>query len=154
VPPLPDSGIAGHDLALGSGSVDGLLGTGLSLRWRRLFLNAGVQYALRTEGSFGHQFANDLIWWGGPGVYLSLTHNHSLTLQLFASGETKGKDTVYGVPDEDSAETIVYLGPQIGLTLGSRFGLQIGADLPVSVQNSGLQIVPDYRAHAAFTWRF
>lgn len=153
-PDVDGSGIGGHDLALGSGSVDGIVGTGLSARWKRMFLNAGVQYAARTEGDFGHQYANDLTWAGGPGAYLALTHKYTLAFQAVISGETKGKDTFNGVPDGDSAETIVYLGPQISFTWQSKLSAQVGADLPVSIQNSGLQVVPDYRVHAAFTWRF
>ncbi|MEY2428067.1 MAG: hypothetical protein QOJ40_952 [Verrucomicrobiota bacterium] len=153
-PDVDGSGIGGHDLALGSGSVDGLVGTSLSARWKRMFLNAGVQYAARTEGDFGHQYANDLTWVGGPGVYLALTHQYTLALQAVVSGETKGKDTFNGALDGDSAETIVYVGPQISFTWQSKLSAQVGADLPVSIRNSGLQAVPDYRVRAAFTWRF
>jgi hypothetical protein len=153
-PPLPDSGIGGHDLALGSGSVDGIIGSTFSARWKQVFLNAGLQYAIRTEGSFGHQYANDVTWSGGPGFYFVLSEDYTLSLQAVVSGESKGKDTYYGVPDEDSAETIVYLGPQINLTWSDKLSLQLGGDLPVSIYNSGLQTVPDYRVHLAFTWRF
>ena len=153
-PEVVGSGIGGHDLALGSGSVDGVVGTGLSARWKRLFLNGAVQYAARTEGDFGHQYANDLTWSGGPGVYLALTDEFTLALQALVSGETKGKDTFNGVPDGDSAESIAYAGSQLSFTWQGKMSLQVGADLPVSIQNSGLQAVPDYRVHAAFTWRF
>lgn len=151
---LPPSGIGGHDLALGSGSFDGIIGTGLFLRYKHVFANGGLQYALRTEGSFGHQYADDLTWWGGPGAYVALTHSYTLAVQAVISGETKGKDTVNGVPDGDSAETIVYVGPQINFTWGSQLSAQVGADLPVHIENSGLQVVPSYRVRGAFTWRF
>ncbi len=153
-PPLPDSGIGGHDLALGSGSFDGIVGTSLMARWQRAFLTANVQYAIRTEGDFGHQYANDLTWAGGPGYYLVLEDTHTVALQLNVSGEDKGKDTFNGVPDNDSAETIVYLGPQINFTWSDRLSAQVGVDLPVSIYNSGVQVVPDYRVRAALTWRF
>ena len=147
-------GIGGHDLALGSGSVDGLVGTGVFSRWKRLFLTASVQYAIRSEGDFGHQYADDLIWSGGPGVYLALGHKYTLGLQAVVAGEYKGKDTFSGVPDGDSAETLVYLGPQINFTWREKLSLQVGADLPVSIYNSGRQVVPDYRVRAAVNWRF
>jgi hypothetical protein len=153
-PPLPASAIAGHDLALGSGSYDGIIGSALSVRWERLFFNSGVQYAIRTEGSFDHQYANDLTWSGGPGFYFALNESYTLSLQAVVSGESKGKDTYDGVPDQDSAETIVYLGPQINFTWSDKMSFQVGGDLPVSIANSGLQAVPDYRVHLAFTWRF
>src|SRR5437588_4117666 len=64
-------GIGGHDLALGSGSVDGIVGTALLTRWKRLLLTANLQYGIRSEGAFHHQYANDLTWAVGPGVYVA-----------------------------------------------------------------------------------
>jgi hypothetical protein len=148
------SGIAGHDLALGSGSYDGVVGTGAFARWKRAFFTANLQYGIRGEGDFEHQYANDLTWAGGPGVYLALTDDYTLALQGIVSGEYKGPDTFAGVDDEDSAVTIVYLGPQINLTWSDKLSFQAGVDVPVSRYNTGVQVVPDYRVHAALTWHF
>lgn len=154
----PDSalpaGIGGHDLALGSGSFDGLAGTGFSSRWKRAFLDGQMQYGIRTEGDFQHQYANDWSWSGGPGVYLVLNDNYTVALQAAVSGETKGKDTFAGVPDNDSAETTVYVGPVLSLTWSENLSAHLGADLPVSRENSGEQLMPDYRIHAAVMWKF
>ena len=147
-------GIGGHDLALGSGSFDGIVGTSFLTRWKHLFMTAAAQYAIRSKGAFHHQYANDLTWAGGPGMYLALHHNYTLALQAVVSGETKGKDTLSGLPDGDSAETIVYLGPQINFTWSSKLSAQLGADVPMSIANSGVQVVPDYRVRAGVSWRF
>ena len=147
-------GIGGHDLALGSGSYDGLFGTSFSARWQRLFLAGQMQYALRTEGDFQHRYANDWSWAAGPGVYLALKDDYTIALSFTTSGETKGPDTFAGVPDGDSAETIIYVGPEISATWTDQLSAHIGVDLPVSIANSGEQLVPDYRIHAAVTWRF
>jgi hypothetical protein len=148
------AGIGGHDLAMGSGSYDGIVGTELYTRWKRWFITGGVQYAIRSEGSFHHQYANDLTWSGGPGAYLLLNHQCTLALQGIISGESKGKDTFSGVNDNDSAETLLYAGPQLTFTWKNKLSAQIGVDLPVSVYNSGVQVVSDYRIRGAFTWRF
>ena len=150
---LPE-GIGGHDLALGSGSFDGLVGTGLFARWKKLFGTANVQYAIRSEGDFEHQYANDLMWFGGPGAYLALQDDYTVSLQAVVSGETKGKDTFAGVPDGDSAETLVYVGPQLNFTWGSRLSALLSADLPVLRENSGTQVMPNYRIRAAVNVRF
>ena len=147
-------GIGGHDLTLGSGSFDGLLGTGFYARWKRVFVTGSMQYAARSEGDFGYQFANHWTWTGGPGVYLLLGHKHTLALQAVVSGESKGQDTVNGVAMDDTAVTSVFLGPQISYTWSSKLSAQVGADLPVSIVSSGEQLVPDYRVRAAVTWRF
>jgi len=148
------AGIGGHDLALGSGSFDGVVGTDIFARYEKLFLTAGPQYAIRSEGDFGYQFANDLSWTGGPGVYLALEDDYTLSLQAIVSGEYKGEDTIHGVATDDTAETSVFLGPQFNFTWGSQFSADLGADLPVSMNASGNQIVPTWRIHAAVTWRF
>jgi hypothetical protein len=147
-------GIGGHDLALGSGSFDGVVGTGVYGRWKKMFLTANTQYAIRTKGDFGHRYANDLTWSGGPGYYFALSHKYTLAFQAVVSGEYKAKDSTPNGPDLDSAETIVYVGPQINFTWKNKLSAQIGADLPVSIYNSDVQVVPDYRVHAAVTWRF
>ena len=155
-PDEPDfaPGIGGHDLTLGSGSFDGLVGTGFFARWKRLFLTGAMQYALRTEGDFNYQFANDWIWMGGPGGYILLGDQSTLSLQALVSGESKGLDTIGGVPTDDTALTAVYLGPQINFTWSGKLSAQLGVDFPVSVNASGQQVVPDYRVRGAVTWRF
>ena len=44
-----------HDLALGSGSFDGIAGLTLSSRWQRWFFNSQFQYYWRTEGESSYQ---------------------------------------------------------------------------------------------------
>jgi hypothetical protein len=148
------SGIGGHDLALGSGSFDGLAGTGFSARWKRIFLGGQMQYGIRTRGDFGHRYANDWTWSAAAGCYALLRDDYTMALQFTTSGESKGRDTFAGVPDEDSAETIVYVGPEIVCTWHENLSAHLGVDLPVLRKNSGAQILPDYRIRAGMTWRF
>lgn len=148
------AGIGGHDLALGTGSYDGVVGTEIFLRWKKFFGTAGTQYNIRSEGTFGYQFANELGWNGGPGVYLALKDEYTLSLQAVVSGEYKKEDTIHGVATDDTAITSVFLGPQINFTWGSDLSANVGADLPVSIKSSGDQIVPTLRLRAAVTWRF
>ena len=154
VPGAPQSGVHGHDLTLGTGSFDGIVGTGIFTRWRRLFLTANAQYAIRTKGDFDYQFANNLTWSGGPGVYLALGHKYTLALQAVVSGERKDTDTFQGASADDTGVTAIYLGPQLSFTWSSKLSAQVGADLPISIDNTALQTVPDYRVRAAVNWRF
>jgi hypothetical protein len=149
-----ESGIHGHDLALGTGSVDGLIGGQLFWSWRRLFVTLGAQYAIRTEGDFDYRYANDLTWSGGPGVMALLEHDYSLGLQAAVTGETKGKDTLDGVPADDTGITAIYVGPEITFTWGSSLGADLVLDIPVVQNNTAFQIVADYRLRAGFTWHF
>ena len=156
-PPPPgatESGIHGHDLALGSGSVDGIVGTSVFGRWHRVFLSANVQYAARTKGDFDYQYADDLTWSGGPGVFLALEENYTISLEAIVSGETKGLDTFMGMTADDTGITAVYVGPQIRFTCKDKFSAEIGIDLPVNIANTSLQSVPDYRIRGALSFRF
>jgi len=148
------SGIHGHDLTLGSGSFDGIIGTGIFARWHRSFLTANVQYSIRSKGDLDYQFANDLTWAGGPGAFLALKDKYTLSLQAIVSGEYKGVDTFAGKPAEDTGVTAVYLGPQINFTWGDKLSAHLGVDLPLSIDNTSLQTVPDYRIRGGVTWHF
>lgn len=150
---LPE-GIGGHDLALGSGSFDGLVGTSVYGRWDRWFGSGSVQYAIRSEGDFGQRYANDLIGYGGPGYYVVVKGDYTIALQAVVAGETKGKDTFSGVADGDSAETVITVGPQVLFSWHNKLNAQLGADLPVYRDNSGEQVMPDYRVRAAVSWKF
>lgn len=149
-----ESGIHGHDLALGSGSVDGIVGGQLFWSWQRLYLTAAGQYAIRTEGAFDYRYANDLSWQTGPGFFVLLTHDYSLGVQALFSGETKGKDSQAGETLDDTGITALYLGPVASFTWGPSLGAELMADLPLVVHNTALQIVPDFRVRGGVVWRF
>ncbi len=150
----PPSGIHGHDLTLGTGSYDGLVGTAIFTRWHKWFMTASVQYAIRTKGDFDYEFADDLTWSGGPGYYLALAHNYTLTLQAVVSGEHKGKDSFQGETAEDTGITAVYLGPQLSFTWRANLSAYVVADLPMSLENTALQTVTDYRIRCGVNWHF
>ena len=149
-----ESGVHGHDLALGSGSVDGIVGGELFWSWHRAFITGAMHYAIRTEGAFQYHFANELTWAGGPGTYVLLEHDHTLALQSLVSGETKGKDHQAGARLDDTAVTNLYVGPRILYTWGTSLTLEGAVDVPVVQHETQLQIVADYRLRAAAVWRF
>jgi hypothetical protein len=154
IPGAPESGIHGHDLTLGSGSVDGIVGTGVFARYKKWFFNASVQYAIRTRGDFDYQFANDLTWMGGPGYFIALDNDYSVSVRLNISGETKGLDRFQGTAADDTGVTAVYIGPQVTFSWTDKLSVELGADFPVRMANSALQCVPDYRIRGGLSWHF
>jgi hypothetical protein len=148
------SGIHGHDLALGSGSYDGIVGGRLFASWRRAFLSGTVQYTPTTEGSFDYAYADGLTWSGGPGVYAWLGHDKTLGLMAVLSGQTKGNDELDGVKLDDTAATTLFVGPGLVFSWGTSLAVDIAGDLPVVENNTGLQIVADYRIRGGAVWRF
>ena len=150
---FPPSGVHGHDLALGSGSVDGIVGGQVFASWFRFFATAGVQYAIRGTGDFDYRYADELTWNGGPGIFAILEHDYTFSVELELSGEWKENDTVDGEEADDTAITALYLGPAMAFTWGDALGATFGLDLPVTQQNSSVQLVPDFRLRGGLTWR-
>jgi hypothetical protein len=148
------SAVHGHDLALGSGSWDLLIGTNLFGRNGKWFYTGNIQYAIRTRGDFDYRYANDLLWYGGPGYYVSSSVDWPVGLQLLLSGEHKGEDELGNVKADDTAVTSVFVEPTAIIGLKQIGTAEIGFAFPLSIDNSGLQTVPNFRLRMGITWKF
>ena len=153
VPGAPESGIHGHDLTLGSGSYDGIIGGQFALRYKSFFFLADTQFTVRGEGAHQYHFANDLSWSGGPGYYVVRSHRAIVGLQCACSGEHKGLDRFQGNAAEDTGITSVFLGPRVVASFGT-VSAELAVELPVSIDNTALQVVPDYRLRGSVAIRF
>ena len=74
-------------------------------------------------------------------------------LQCSCSGEYKNVDRFRGRAAEDTGITSVFLGPHLIASVGKLSG-ELAAEIPVSIDNTALQVVPDYRLRASFGFRF
>lgn len=149
-----ESGVHGHDLALGSGSVDAVLGTQLFASLGKGFATAELHYTIRTEGDFDYEYADDLGFRVGAGAFLVSRHPDVFAAELVLSGETKGKDKQHGGRVDDTALTALYLGPRVLYSRGDDVVADLALELPAIQNNTGLQIVADYRLRAAISWHF
>jgi hypothetical protein len=73
---------------------------------------------------------------------------------VLASGETKGNDDVGDTHLTDTGMTGVYVGPAFGFGWGTHLAAEVTADFPVLQNNTGLQVVPNYRLRGGLSWRF
>ena len=149
----PESGIHGHDLTLGTGSYDGLFGALIALRYRSFFFEQNVQFSLRGDGLHQYHFANDLQWNGGPGYYLMRNDRATVGLQAIISGEHKDVDRFQGRPAEDTGITSVFAGPRVTVSI-RKISAELSAELPLVIDNTALQVVPNYRITGAIAIRF
>ena len=90
---------------------------------------------------------------GGPGYYFIRNPHTIVGLQFVVSGEHKDVDRFRGKEAEDTGITSVFVGPRIVASLG-KISAEIAADLPVSIDNTALQVVPDYRIRGGIAIRF
>jgi hypothetical protein len=153
IPGAPPSGIHGHDLTLGTGSFDGIFGGQISLRYKNFFADQSLQFTLRGDGTHQYHFANDLSWDGGPGYYFIRTQETIVGLQFVISGEHKDVDRFRGKPAEDTGITSVFVGPRVVASRG-RWSAEVDVDLPALIENTALQVVPDYRLRGAISFHF
>jgi hypothetical protein len=108
---------------------------------------------LRGDGAHHYNFANDLSWGGGPGYYFVRNRRSIVGLQFACSGEHKDVDRFRGQPAEDTGITSAFLGPRL-LISHDKLSAELAAEFPVSIENTALQVVPDYRLRASFAVRF
>ncbi len=156
IPEGSPSGINGHDLALGSGSIDGIVGGSFFGSWNRLFATVAVQHAIRSEGAYRYQYGDETNWFVSLGAYALLDPDYTLALQVVTSGKHQGTDTLEGrstAADGESTDvTFAYLGPGLTFTWGSSLAVEVAGDLPVSRPDEGL--IPEYRVRGGVSWRF
>jgi hypothetical protein len=148
------SGVHEHDLALGSGSTDWIVGGDVSWTHGRWFARAQVQHKITTTGAFEYRYANETSWEFGAGRHLVLTHKHTLAVQALFATDHRGLDAVAGVTDDDTGMSVRYLGGRLAGTVGSQFAADISLELPVRIRTTDIMVVPDYRIRAAANWRF
>ena len=146
--------IHGHDLALGSGSVDFPVGARFFAESGRLFGAADFQYTIRNKGDYDYRYANDLLWNVGPAYYIVLHHDTTVALRANLNGEYKGKDFGNGEQQNGTSINTMFLGPQVLIAAGGCLHGEFGVDFPVHQENSGLQAVASYRFRAGLTYRF
>jgi hypothetical protein len=151
----PTSAVGGHDVALGSGSYDLIVGTGFSVEYQRWFMDADMDYQIRGTGYDGYRYANEVSLDAGPGYRIVDNSAYKLSLQLVAAGEHKGADTAQDQTTPDTSITQLMLGPRVLLTWGDKLTANLGLELPVMQEvGEGFQAVATYRLKGDLQFRF
>jgi hypothetical protein len=148
------TGIHDQDLALGSGSVDLLLGVNTFATYRRMFATAGFQYGVRGRGAHDYRYDNDLSFYAGLGKYLLLHSHLNLGVEARLAGETKGNDEQDGETVTGSNLTALYVGPHVHATYDEHLRAAIGVQIPMLQHVQEMMIVADYRILANLGWQF
>ncbi|MEZ5431312.1 MAG: hypothetical protein R3F31_09085 [Verrucomicrobiales bacterium] len=149
----PESGIHGHDLALGSGSFDGVVGTSLYLRSDRAFVTGSAQYSIRSEGDYGYRYANDFC--GKPARGLSRAQRQYLHRPATPGfGRDKGQGHVPWGIGRRYGDHGCLPGPPSQRHLWPRPKRRDRLGHSSQIDNTALQSVPDHRIRAGLTWRY
>jgi hypothetical protein len=149
-----ESAVGGHDLALGSGSTDGILGANLFWARGRAKVEVGAQYALRRAGDHDYRIGNEWTWSIEPGWFALLGHRGALGIGLQVNGEDKSEDEHAGERLEGTDLRSILAGPTVFGSWGERWFGKVTLDLPISQDSSGLLLAADRRWRASATVRF
>jgi hypothetical protein len=69
------------------------------------------------------------------------------------SGEYKDVDRFRGKPADDTGLTSVFFGPRAIASRG-HWSAELEADFPATIENTALQVVPDYRLRGGISFHF
>ncbi len=151
--PAAASAVGGHDLALGFGAWDPIVGLAGGGRHGRWFAACQGTWSLNTEGAYRYRVAPELAADLGVG-YAVLDERWRVTVQGNLTIESKGQDTVAGHPTDDTENHDLFAGPEVAAVVDRRVQAHAGFDLPVIERNSATQLVPTWRLRGGVDWRF
>jgi hypothetical protein len=146
--------ISGDLLALGTGSVDGILGSSWLYQLDRWLFLSNLQYQVRGTGSYDYRLGNDLQVTLSPGRYLILEDDRTLSTGLRLSGEWKESNTLDGILVPQSSEQQIFVGGFAQFTVGDATFFSGSLEFPVSNESPDEEVVPRYRVQATVSVRF
>lgn len=143
-----ESVIHEHNLALGSGSTDGLLGVAARGEREGWYGRGQAQYWLRTEGDHAYRYGNDLMVTVAAGRLLVRGRGPELGVGVHAVYETREADEQAGASIPNTEVTAWYAGAHADWTSGA-LDSELAFDLPIEQESAGTSLVPDYRVRAS-----
>jgi hypothetical protein len=148
------SAIHGHDLTLGTGSVDVPVGLNLQYIEGRKVIIANAIYNFRTEGDYDYRVADDLMYNAILAYKLTNNDEYNFSAGLNLSGQYKKKDKADGKLDNDTGIRSFFMGPAIVLNSDNAVSADLSLDIPMDINNTGFQAVADYRIRAGLNYNF
>ncbi|RKZ63023.1 MAG: hypothetical protein DRQ44_10445 [Gammaproteobacteria bacterium] len=149
----------------GSGSWDYLLGTSISKNINAFCYHANILYNKTTEGSQSTEIGYALSYNAALSYRLGFDENHDHAshdhndlevtgvewdLLIELNGETRAKNEISGIEDENSGGSILFLSPGVRVSAG-KFGGFISVGMPIIENQNGKQTDIDTRIVAGLS---
>jgi len=148
-----ESAIHAHQLALGSGSWDAIVGLRADYEQGLWFADAMALGYIRTEGDHDYHYADDLYLSSHVGRVLHRTPVSELRLRGGILGEFRDADEQGGVSIDHSEFTAYYAQGTLIYSAGALSG-ELGIDLPIEQESGAPSLVPESRIRASFGVNF
>ena len=149
----------------GSGSWDLLVGGALSRILGRWSVHSNILFNLSSEGAQDTAIG-DALFYNLAAVYALngdqdhhrnanvATHKHwRFDAVLEINGETRWKNEIAGVDEDNCGGTVIYLSPGLRASFGQLGGF-ISAGLPIVDDPNGVQTDIDFRLVGGMSWLF
>ncbi len=145
----PTSALYPYDRAVGSGSVDWIVGSSYVVRYEDFFGVVDGQFIGRTAGENDFTFGNTVTVRVTPGYIFSYAKGNEFSILLDAAYRYDAQADYDGTTVADSGQTAFTMGPQLMGNFRNKVLASIGIALPIYQNVEGTQLASDYQILAS-----
>jgi hypothetical protein len=148
-PVYPTSGIYPYDRAIGSGSVDWIVGSSYVARYDDFFGVVDGQFIGRTTGDNDFTRGNTVSVHVTPGYIFSYAKGNEFSVMLDAAYRYDAQSDYNGSTVDNSGQTAFLMGPQLMGNFQGWLLATVGVSLPLYQTVEGTQLASDYQILAS-----
>lgn len=148
-PVYPTSALYPYDRALGSGSVDWIVGSSYVVRYEEFFGLIDAQYIGRTAGENDFTFGNTVTVHVTPGYIFSYARGNEFSVLFDAAYRFDGQADYDGSTVADSGQSAFALGPRLMGNFQGHVIASVGVNIPLYQSVEGTQLASDYQILAS-----
>jgi hypothetical protein len=150
----PTSALYPYDRALGSGSVDWIIGSSYVVRYEDFFGLVDAQFIGRTTGENDFTVGNTATVHVTPGYIFSYSRGNEFSLLLDAAYRYDAQSDYDGKTVDNSGQTAFSMGPQLMGNFQGKVLALVGVSLPLYQSVEGTQLASDYQILASIMTGF
>ena len=150
----PTSALYPYDRALGSGSVDWIVGSSYVVRYEEFFGLADAQFIGRTAGENDFTFGSTATVHMTPGYIFSYARGNEFSILLDAAYRYDGQADFDGSTVADSGQSAFTMGPQLMGNFQGNTVATVGVNIPIYQTVEGTQLASDYQIMASIMTGF
>jgi len=137
----------------GTGSWDLLLGAAISKNRGKFEYHANILYNFTTEGAQSTEIGDVFSYNAALGYKLTKSKGLKWVLSVELNGETRQKNKILGISEDNSGGTIVYISPGFRVSSKNLSGF-VSYGMPVVENYNGKQTDVNYRIVAGASFAF
>lgn len=145
----PTSALYSYDRALGSGSVDWIIGSSYVVRYEDFFGVVDGQFIGRTSGENDFRFGDTVTVRASPGYIFSYARGNEFSVLCDVAYRFDGQAEYAGATVTNSGQSVFSMGPQLMANFQGKVVASVGLNLPLYQRVEGTQLTSDYQILAS-----